>query len=103
MYHVYNSSIFVLIAKFPFVFKLLVVHLNCLNFRVKLTFYLMFIAQRGKGVLRISSDRDDGMGAKIKTQKNPVPHFRTIKISRKQRQSQNKFGCTLFAELRGRA
>ena len=44
-------------------------------------------------VLRISSDRDDRMGAKIKTpqkflglptkpQKNPMPNFRAIRISR---------------------
>ena len=36
----------------------------------------------GGGVLQISSDRDDQMGAKIKTQKNPMPIFRAIKISR---------------------
>jgi len=38
------------------------------------------------------------MRAKIKTQKNPKPNFRAVKISRKQ----NKFGSTLFTELRGR-
>ena len=45
MYHIYSSSIFVLSALFPLVFYLLVVHLKRLNLRVKLTFYLMFIAQ----------------------------------------------------------
>ena len=30
-----------------------------------------------------------------------MPNFRAIKISRKQRQLQNKFGFTLLAELRG--
>ena len=45
MYHIYSSSIFVLSAHFPLVFYLLVVHLKRLNIRVKLTFYLMFIAQ----------------------------------------------------------
>ena len=68
---------------FP-VFYLLVVHLKRLNLRVKLTFYLMFIAQLtfylmfiarewggGGRELRISIDRDDRMGAKVKTQKHP--------------------------------
>ena len=32
-----------------------------------------------------------------------MPNFRTIKISRKRRLSQSKFGSTSFAELRGRA
>ena len=45
MYHIYSSSIFALSALFPLVFYLLVVHLKRLNLRVKLTFYLMFIAQ----------------------------------------------------------
>ena len=45
MYHIYSSSIFVLSVHFPLVFYLLVVHLKRLNIRVKLTFYLMFIAQ----------------------------------------------------------
>ena len=83
MYHIYSSSIFVLSAHFPFVFYLLVVHLKRLNLRVKLTFYLMFIAQLtfylmfiareggGGRELRISIDRDDRMGAKVKTQKHP--------------------------------
>ena len=36
--------------------------------------------------LRISSDRDDRMGAKIKTPKNPMFNFRAItKISRKRK------------------
>ena len=72
MYHIYSSSIFVLSAHFPFVFYLLVVHLKRLNLRVKLSFYLMFIAREGGGrELRISIDRDDRMGAKVKTQKHP--------------------------------
>ena len=38
---------------------------------------------RGGGVvLQISNYRDDQMGAKIKTPKNPMPIFRAIKISR---------------------
>ena len=36
-------------------------------------------------VLRILSDRDDRMGANIKTQKDPMPNFRAIKISRKHK------------------
>ena len=36
----------------------------------------------GGGVLQISIDRDDQMGAKIKTQKNSMPIFQAIKISR---------------------
>ena len=84
MYHIYSSSIFVLSAHFPLVFYLLVVHLKRLNIRVKLTFYLMFIAQLtfyhtfvarevggGGREIRISIDRDDRMGAKVKTQKDP--------------------------------
>ena len=86
MYHIYSSSIFVLSAHFPLVFYLLVVHLKRLNIRVKLTFYLMFIAQLtfcltfvarevggggGGREIRISIDRDDRMGAKVKTQKHP--------------------------------
>ena len=33
------------------------------------------ISQTPRGVLWISSDRDDRMGVKIKTQKNPMPNF----------------------------
>ena len=33
----------------------------------------------GGGVLRISSDGDDQIGAKIKTQKNLMPNFRALK------------------------
>ena len=33
------------------------------------------------GVLQISSDMDDQMGAKIETQKNPMPILQAIKIS----------------------
>ena len=36
----------------------------------------------GGGVLQISSDMDDQMGAKIETQKNPMPILQAIKISR---------------------
>ena len=36
----------------------------------------------GGGVLQISSDMDDKMGAKIETQKNPMPILQAIKISR---------------------
>ena len=36
----------------------------------------------GGGLLRISSDRDDQMGAKIKPPKIPMQNFRAIKISR---------------------
>ena len=75
-------------------------------------------------VLRISSDRDDRMGAKIKTKQkslglhtippnipepkfnrpeNPMPTFQATKIARKQRLLQNKFGFTWLTELRGRA
>ena len=66
-------------------------------------------------VFQISSDGVDRMEAKIKTQKNtetknypppppptkkenPMPNFRSLKVYRKQ----NKFDCTLFAELRDR-
>ena len=44
----------------------------------------------GGGVLWISSDGDDQMGEKSNLQKIPRPN----------KQLQNKFGCTLFAELR---
>ena len=36
----------------------------------------------GGGLLRISSDRDDQMEAKIKPPKIPMQNFRAIKISR---------------------
>ena len=65
-------------------------------------------------VFQISSDRVDRMEAKIKTpknsktksspppsptqKKNPMQNFRALKVYRKQ----NKFDCTLFAELRDR-
>ena len=65
----------------------------------------------------MSSDGDDQKGPKIKPQKNPfgfqqipkhpwtknfpqknsMPNFQALNISRKQ----NKFGCTLFAEIHG--
>ena len=44
------------------------------------------------GLLRVSNDGDDRMGAKMKTQKNPMPNFRALKISTKQ----NKFDCTFL-------
>ena len=37
-------------------------------------------------------------GPKVNSPKNPMSNFRALKVSRKQ----NKFGCTLFAEVRGR-
>ena len=37
-------------------------------------------------------------GPKVNPPKNPMSNFRALKVSRKQ----NKFGCTLFAEVRGR-
>ena len=65
-------------------------------------------------VFQISSDGVDRMEAKIntpqkslnqklplppsRTKKNPMPNFRALKVYRKQ----NKFDCTLFAELRDR-
>ena len=59
-----------------------------------------------RGILRISNDQDDRMGAKIKTKKkipepkinppkNPMPNFQNLKISRKQ----NRFGYTLLAGI----
>ena len=66
-------------------------------------------------VFQISSDGVDRMEAKKKNPKkylnqklpppplptkteNPMPNFRSLKVYRKQ----NKFDCTLFAELRDR-
>ena len=72
------------------------------------------------GIPRISSDRDDRTGTKIKTKKIPrasnkppqnpwikikprkipcMPNFRAIKISRTQRQSQNSFVFILITEV----
>ena len=59
-----------------------------------------------RGILQISSDKDDRMGAKIKTKKKipgpkinppkiPMPNFQNLKISRKQ----NRFGYTLLARI----
>ena len=62
MYHIYSSSIFVLSAHFPFVFYLLVVHLKRLNHRVKLTFYLMFIAQLTFYLMFIAREGGGGEG-----------------------------------------
>ena len=43
---------------------------------------LAIYGPQGGVVLQISNYRDDQMGAKIKTPKNPMPIFRAIKISR---------------------
>ena len=40
-------------------------------------------------------------GPKFNPPKNPILNFQAIKISRKQRQAQSKFGFTLFMALRG--
>ena len=52
------------------------------------------------GVLQILIDGNDRMGAIIKTQKNAKLTPQTIPC-RISEQPQNKFGCTLFGELRG--
>ena len=67
----------------------------------------MSYSEKPRGILWISSDKDDRMGAKIKTKKkksldlkltppkNPMPNFQNLKISWKQ----NRFGCTLLARI----
>ena len=51
-------------------------------------------------MLWISSDGDNPMKAKMKTQKKSVNQNLTLKKSDAEFQSRiNKFGCTLFAEL----
>ena len=54
----------------------------------------------GGGVLWISSDGNDRMGAKIKTQKKLLDQELTPKKSHAEFPSLRKFGCTLFAEQR---
>ena len=53
---------------------------------------------RGGGgvVLQISNYRDDQMGAKIKTPKNPMPIFRAIKISRATLTTQPGYAGTIM-------
>ena len=41
-------------------------------------------------------------GPKFQPPKNPMPNFQAKNISRKQKQSQSKFGFTVFEELHGR-
>ena len=55
----------------------------------------------GGGVLWISSDGNDRMGAKIKTPKKLLDQELTPKKSHAEFPSLKKFGCTLFAEQRG--
>lgn len=58
------------------------------------------IGTLGGGVLWISSDGNDPMGAKIKTQKKLLDQELTPKKSHAEFPSLRKFGCTLFAEQR---
>ena len=55
----------------------------------------------GGGVLWISIDGNDRMGAKIKTPKKLLDQELTPKKSHAEFPSLRKFGCTLFAEQRG--
>ena len=53
-------------------------------------------------VLQISSDGGHQIGVKIKTQRNPWTKYKPKKNPMlNSEQPQEKFGCTLFAELRG--
>ena len=55
-----------------------------------------------KKIPRASNKPQKIPGPKFHPPKNPMPNFQAKKISRKQKQSQNKFGFTLFEELHGR-
>ena len=78
------------------------------------TFEFFTLQCSSSGGLQISSDGDDRMGAKIKTQRNPsgfqqnpkkslvqklTPLNIPCQISKPWKKSRNKFGCTLFVEL----
>ena len=106
MYHIYSSSIFVFIATFSLCFLFISCASQTFESQSE-TDFLPYVHSPA-GVLRIPSDRDDRMGGwrggKSKPPKNPegfkqnlknpMANFRAIKISRKQRQLQNKFGFT---------
>ena len=63
--------------------------------------YIGTLAEGGGGVLWISIDGNDRMGAKIKTPKKLLDQELTPKKSHAEFPSLRKFGCTLFAEQRG--
>ena len=85
MYHIYSSSIFVLSAHFPLVFLVISCASQTFEYQSETDFlpyvhsladFLPYVRSPGGGgvggrEIRISIDRDDRMGAKVKTQKHP--------------------------------
>ena len=110
MYHIYSSSIFVLIETFSLCFLFISCTSQTFESQSETDFLPYVHSPGGYSGFQVGmiewgrrSEPQKIARASNRTKKNRMANFRAIKISRKQRQLQNKFAFTLFAELHGRA